>query len=131
MERLRQVVDSMGLEQLEHLRSETRRLQDELPRLRHEEAAVQASLGPMRAEAAQLSTFQAQAASLRSEVTHLQAQREAMAATVRDIERLDTEMARLRIEHAELSRTLVETREAALLQEAGVYQYRHPLDRRR
>jgi hypothetical protein len=37
-------------------------------------------------------------------------------------------MIKLRIEHAELSRTLVETREAALLQEAGIYQYRHPLD---
>ena len=128
VERLRQVVDSMGVEQLEQLRSETRRLQDELPRLRYEEAAVQAALGPLRAEAAQLGAFQAQVASLRAEVTHLQAQRDAMAVTVREIERLDAEMSKLRIEHAELSRTLVETREAALLQEAGVYQYRHPLN---
>lgn len=37
-------------------------------------------------------------------------------------------MGQLRLEHAELSRTLVETRETALLQEAGIYQYRHPLD---
>ena len=127
VERLRQVVDSMGLEQLEQLRSEARWLQDELPRLRQEEAAIQSSLGPLRAEAVHLSACQAQAASLRTEVLSLQAQRNEMAGTVREVERLDAEMAKLRIEHAELSRTLVETRETALLQEAGVYQYRHPL----
>jgi hypothetical protein len=128
VERLRQVVDGMGLEQLEQLRSDAQRLQDELPRLQHEEAAILGSLGPLRAEAAQLSAYQAQVAGLRTEVVHLQAQRDGMAASVREIERLDTEMAKLRIEHAELSRTVVETREAALLQEAGVYQYRHPLN---
>ena len=34
----------------------------------------------------------------------------------------------MRAERAELSRQLVETRETAILQEVGVYQYRHPLD---
>jgi seryl-tRNA synthetase len=128
VERLRQVVDSVGLEQLEHLRAETRYLRDEVPRLRHEQAAIQASLGSLRAEAAQLSACQAQVAGLRAEVLHLQARRDGMAATVREAERLDAEMGAFRIEHAELSRTLVETRDAALLQEAGIYQYRHPLD---
>jgi hypothetical protein len=45
-----------------------------------------------------------------------------------DIARSREELAQLRREQAELSGQLVETREAALLQEAGVYQYRHPLD---
>ncbi|HEY6791645.1 MAG TPA: DUF4041 domain-containing protein, partial [Trebonia sp.] len=93
-----------------------------------EQGALQAALGPLRAEAAHLSAYQAQVASLRQEVTFLQTQRYEMAAAIREAERLDAAMAQLRIEHAELTRTLVETRETALLQEAGVYQYRHPLD---
>jgi Domain of unknown function (DUF4041)/Meiotically up-regulated gene 113 len=128
VERLQKIVDSMGIEQLERLRAEERMLADELPRLRHEQGALQAAVGPLRAEAAQLSTYQAQVASLREEVTFLQARRYEMAAAIREAERLDAAMAQLRIEHAELARTLVETRETALLQEAGVYQYRHPLD---
>ncbi|MCW2931144.1 MAG: ATPase [Actinomycetia bacterium] len=128
VERLQKIVDSMGVEQLERLRAEERMLADELPRLRHEQGALQAALGPLRAEAAHLSAYQAQVASLREEVTFLQAQRYEMAAATREAERLDAAMAQLRIEHAELTRTLVETRETALLQEAGVYQYRHPMD---
>jgi hypothetical protein len=128
VERLRQFVDGLGIDQLEQMRWEASRLRDELPRLRQEEASVQASLGPLRAEAAQLGACQAQVAGLRAEVQNLQVQRDALTGTIREAERLDKEMGRLRIEHAELSRTLVETREAALLQEAGIYQYRHPLN---
>jgi hypothetical protein len=128
VERLRQVVDSMGVGQLERMRSEARRLEGELPRLQQEEAWLLAALGPLRAEAQQLDALRGQAAALRTELLRLQAEREKMAAAVREIDHLTAAMGQLRIEHAELTRTLVETREAALLQEAGVYQYRHPLD---
>ena len=40
----------------------------------------------------------------------------------------ERQMGDLRAEHAALSARLVETREAVILQEVGVYQYRHPLD---
>ena len=45
-----------------------------------------------------------------------------------EAERLTWPLARLRAEQAKLSGQVVETRETAILQEAGVYQYRHPLD---
>ena len=44
------------------------------------------------------------------------------------MERLVSELPGLRAEQAELSRQLVETREAVILQEVGIYQYRHPLE---
>jgi hypothetical protein len=128
VERLQKTVDSMGVEQLERLRAEARMLADELPRLRHERADLLAALGPLRTEVQQLTGLQSQVAIYQGEVMRLQAQRDTMAAAMREAERLDAAMAQLRIEHAELSRTMVETRETALLQEAGVYQYRHPLD---
>jgi hypothetical protein len=128
VERLRQVVDGMGIGQLEQMRAEARRLEGVLPQLRHEEAGLLSVLGPMRAEVQHLDVLRGQAPALRTQLLHLQAQRDAMAASLREAERLDAAMGQLRIEHAELSRTLVETRETALLQEAGVYQYRHPLD---
>jgi hypothetical protein len=91
----------------------------------HTQPAQQATSG---IEARQLDALRVQAVSLRTELAHLQSQRDAMAAAVREIDRLTSAMGLLRIEHEELSRTLVETRETALLQEAGIYQYRHPLD---
>jgi hypothetical protein len=126
--RLRQIVDSMGIAQLEELRMESRRLEGELPLLRREQAQLIAALGPMRAEAEQLRTQRAQVAGLQAELEQLQAQRDRMAATAGDIDRLTAALGQLKAEHAELSRILVETREVAVLQEAGIYQYRHPLD---
>jgi seryl-tRNA synthetase len=128
VERLRQTIDSMGIQQLEELRLETRRLEEELPLLRSEQAQLLTSLAPMRAEIEQLARQHAQAATLQAEVQQLQAQRDRLAVTVSEIDRLTAALGQLRAEHAELSTTLVETRETALLQEAGVYQYRHPLD---
>jgi len=45
-----------------------------------------------------------------------------------EIAGLRGDVARLRAEQAVLSSQLIETREIVILQEAGVYQYRHPLD---
>lgn len=70
VERLRQVVDAMGTEQLEQLRAESRRLEDAIPRLRYEEGALQAALASLRAEVSQLTVLRSQAASLRSELPH-------------------------------------------------------------
>ena len=44
------------------------------------------------------------------------------------MERLVSEVPGLRAEQAELSRQLVETRETVILQEVGIYQYRHPVE---
>ncbi|HEY1703566.1 MAG TPA: DUF4041 domain-containing protein [Trebonia sp.] len=126
--RLQQIVDSMGIPQLEEVRAETRRLEDELPHLRQEHANLTAGLVPMRAEVGLLGQQRAQAAGIQSDVQRLQEQRDGLLATVRETKQLGANISKLRAEHAELASTLVETRETALLQEAGVYQYRHPLD---
>jgi hypothetical protein len=49
-------------------------------------------------------------------------------ALVREITNLRNETAALRAERDVLSRDLVETRDAVVLQEVGIYRYRHPLD---
>lgn len=126
--RLQQIVDSMGVSQLEAARAETKSLEDDLPRLRQEHAELLASLGPMRTEAERLNQQCARASSLETEVHQLQTQRESLLASVKQAERLNTEVGQLQAEHEELTNALVETRETALLQEVGVYEYRHPLD---
>src|SRR5207249_9657514 len=45
-----------------------------------------------------------------------------------ELGRLTSEVPKLRAEQAELSQQVVELRETAILQEVGVYEYRHPLD---
>jgi hypothetical protein len=52
------------------------------------------------------------------------AERDRLAA---EMQQLRTENARLHAEYTELSRLVIETREEAILQEVGVYRYRHPL----
>ena len=127
VERLRQVVDGFGFRQREELQAEVRSLEAELPRLRHEHGQLVAALGPLRAEAAGLAGQHAHAAALRAELQQLQGQRDALAAAASEADRLTLALAQLRAEHAELSGLVVETRETAILQEAGIYQYRHPL----
>jgi Domain of unknown function (DUF4041)/Meiotically up-regulated gene 113/Protein of unknown function (DUF2510) len=128
VERLQRVVESMGVRQQEELRAEISRLQGELPRLRGEHQDLAAVLGRMRAEAAWLAEQRGQAASIQAELQQLQHQRDAVVANVAEVSRLTAELPGLRSEHADLSNRLVETREIAILQEAGIYQYRHPLD---
>jgi hypothetical protein len=68
---------------------------------------------------------------VQGEVQQLQQRRDALAAEVAGLQQLLAEVPALRAEQAEqaeLSRQLVETRETAILQEAGIYQYRHPFD---
>jgi hypothetical protein len=80
-----------------------------------------------RAEAADLTAQRAEARRLRGELQQLRGQRDAQATAVAEAERVMTAVAQLRVERAELSAQLVETRETVILQEVGIYQYRHPL----
>jgi len=127
VERLRRVVESLGVRQRDELRAELRWLGEELPRLRHEHAQLLAALSPLRAEAAALASQQAQDMSLRAEVQRLQKERDMLAVVSGEIDRRTLALAQLRAEYVELAEKVIETREIAILQEAGVYQYRHPL----
>jgi hypothetical protein len=127
VERLREVVADIGVRERDELRAEIGMLQQELPRIRNEHAGLLAALGPLRAETATLAAQRAQVVQVQAELQHLRAQRNALAATSAEAERLTLVLAKLRADQAELAGQVVETRETAILQEAGIYQYRHPL----
>jgi seryl-tRNA synthetase len=127
VERLRQIVEAMGVAEQEQLRTEIGRLREELPRLREQEQALAAVIGPLRVEADTLTRVSGRAASLRAEVAELQQRKDTLIAATVTMERLASELPAMRSERAELARQLVETRESVILQEVGIYQYRHPL----
>jgi cell division protein FtsB len=77
---------------------------------------------------AALSAQRGQLSSVQAEVQQLQQRRDALAAEVSGLQQLMTQVPALRAEQVQLSAQLVETRETVVLQEAGIYQYRHPLD---
>jgi seryl-tRNA synthetase len=128
VERLQGTVEGLGIRERDEIRAEISRLRQELPVLRQEQAALSAAAGPLRAEIAALNAERPAAASLHAEIRQLQQQRDALAAELASLEGLRQGLSGIRAEHAELSGQLVETREIAVLQEAGIYQYRHPLD---
>jgi hypothetical protein len=128
VDRLRQVVDDLGVTEREQLAVEVTGLRDEAARLRGEYAQLSAAIVPLRAEMVALNAQRGQMSSVQAEVQQLQRRRDALAAEVVELQQLVTQIPALRTEQAHLSEQLVETREIAILQEAGIYQYRHPLD---
>ena len=128
VDRLRQIVDAMGITEQQQLQAEVGRLRQELPRLQREHQELAAVVDPLRAEVEALASERARAASLQAEVAQLQRRRDALSGETAAMGRLVSEVPGLRAEQAELSRQLVETRETVILQEVGIYQYRHPLE---
>ncbi len=61
-------------------------------------------------------------------VQQLLQRRDALNAETAGLQQIAAQLPALRAEQAQLSQQIVETREIAALQEAGIYQYRHPLD---
>lgn len=125
--RLQQTIAGMGIAEREQLQAEISGLREDVARLRLEEQELSAVVGPLRAEVAALRGERAQLAAVGAQVQQLQQQRDALAGELADLDRRRAELPKLRAEYAELSRTLVETRETVILQEAGVYEYHHPL----
>jgi hypothetical protein len=128
VDRLQHALDGMGVTERDQLAAEVTWLRDEVARMRREHAELSALLIPLRAEIAALGTQRAQAASLQAEIQQLQQRRDALSTETAGLQKLVAEIPGLRSEHAQLSQQLVETRETAILQEVGIYQYRHPLD---
>jgi chromosome segregation ATPase len=128
VDRLRQALDGLGVTEREQLAAEVTRLRDDVARLRRDEAGLSAVVGPLRAELAALGSQRALLVPLQAEVQQLQQRRDALKAETAGVQRVVAETRALLAERAELSGQLVEMREMAILQEAGVYQYRHPLD---
>jgi uncharacterized phage infection (PIP) family protein YhgE len=128
VERLNGVIDSLGVNQRAALQAEIAQLEIDVPKLRQEEVTLMASVVPLRAEVASLAGEKAQADALRGEVAQLTTQRDALKAETEQLRQLQSQSAGLQAELNELQQQVIETRETAILQEVGVYQYRHPLD---
>jgi hypothetical protein len=126
--RLNAVIDSLGVPERDALRAEVARLHLQVPQLQQEEATLAATVGPLRAEVATLGIAKQQLDAVRAEVAALAAQREVLVAETAQLRDLQSQGASLKAELTELQSQVVETRETAILQEVGVYQYRHPLD---
>lgn len=127
VDRLQQILDGLGMAEQEQLQAEVGRLREALPQLRRDEQELLAVVGPLRAEVDALTSQRADAAPLRAEIAQLQRRREELLGQTATMERLAAELPALRAELAELKRQVVETRETAILQEVGIYEYRHPL----
>jgi cell division protein FtsB len=128
VDRLRRVIDDMGFAERQQLVAEVAQLRDKVALLRRDEAALSAAAVPLRTELAAFNSQRPQLVSLRAEVQQLRQRRDALTAETADLQKLVAELPGLRAERAQLSGELVEMRETAILQEVGIYQYRHPLD---
>jgi hypothetical protein len=128
VDRLQHVLDGIGVTERDQLAAEVAWLRDEVGRLRREHAELSAVVVPLRAEIAALGAQRAQVTSLSAEIQQLQQRRDALSAETTGLQQLVAEIPGLRSERAQLSQQLVETRETVILQEVGIYQYRHPLD---
>jgi hypothetical protein len=124
---LRKIVASMGIPERDALRAEVAQLNVDLPALRQERASLEAAVAPLRSEIAVLSAQQAEVARLHQELNQLTVERDRLLAETQQLRAMADEMPRLRAEYDQLRSGIVETNEVAILQEVGIYQYRHPL----
>ena len=125
---LRTTVESMGIPERDALRAEVAQLNAELPGLRNEKATLEVAVIPLRQEVQGLQAQQAEVARLHQESQELTLERDHLFDQTKDLRSMVQEMPGLRAQYEQLRSLIVETNETAILQEVGVYQYRHPLD---
>jgi uncharacterized coiled-coil DUF342 family protein len=125
---LRGTLAELGVTERDQLRLELVDLHSEIPALRNERDELLEAVGPLRAEMNDLQTKQKELTSLRSEIQTLQQQKSSLDGEVAELRGLTEKIDTARKEYEELSKQVVETRETAILQEVGIYEYRHPLD---
>ncbi|MGI8753387.1 MAG: hypothetical protein ACR2MN_13945 [Acidimicrobiales bacterium] len=82
----------------------------------------------MRAETAGLQTARDELRSAKAERGQVQAEQVRVAIDIEHAERFRNERNELELELAKLRAEIIETRDIEILQEVGIYQYRHPLD---
>jgi seryl-tRNA synthetase len=125
---LRGELAALGVSEREALQAELEQLKVEVPALASERDALLVEIQPLRIEVAQIRAEQSAAFTLHSEVEQLQASKATLAAEVSASQQVASQSALARAELDELKAEVVETRESVILQEVGIYQYRHPLD---
>lgn len=125
---LRAQLAAIGVPERDALTAELDRLRSELPSLRNEREQLLREIEPLRADVAGIRQEQQEAAALRSEVDGLGRRKAQLSEEVAKLQVLSEQSAVARAEYAQLAAQVIETRETAILQEVGVYEYRHPLD---
>jgi hypothetical protein len=119
---------ALGVSERDSLRSELANLRAEVPALAAERTSLLAQVEPLRAEVAGLRVEAANARALLDQVTQLQAAKTNIEAAISQMQPVMAQASQARAELDELKGQVVETRETAILQEVGIYQYHHPLD---
>jgi seryl-tRNA synthetase len=125
---LRGELANLGVPERNALQAQIEQLRVEVPALALERDALLAEVQPLRKEVEQIRAEQAAASTLRSEVQQLQASKASLAGEVLASQEVASQSAQARAELVALNHEVVETRESVILQEVGIYQYRHPLD---
>ena len=126
--RLQQELSALGVPEREQLRSELIELQSQVPALTQERDNLMTTVGPLRLEVADLESKRQELAELKSEIQTLAQQKSLLDAEVVQLRGLTQQIGAVRAEYEELAQQVVETRETSILQEVGIYKYRHPLD---
>jgi len=106
--RLRQLVDSMGVTEREHLRAELEQLREELPPMRLERESLTAGLERLRAETVGLESARAELAGINQDTGRLQAQRATLADEMAEYEQFRQQRTTLVAELDQLRRQVVE-----------------------
>ena len=83
---------------------------------------------PLRAELAHLQGAETRLQAIRAEVSEFESTRRALEQYKDAAARAAADIQRLHAEQVEPSRPVIDTRETAILQAVGIYEYRHPLD---
>ena len=127
-QRLAATIADLGIPERDALRAEIARLSSELPRLKGEESDLLSRVEPLRQEVGQLEPEHQKLEAVRAVVADLERQQASLMAALAEATSLIAERDLIKAELNDLKAQVVETRDAAILQEVGIYQYRHPLD---
>ncbi len=128
VDRLQRQLDALGATERDALTQELTRLRSDLPDLRTEHETLLAKLEPLRSGAAALQKESAELARVSEEVAGLEKRRAELAKDLAEVERFSKERTDLIAQLQDLRQQVVATEETVILQEVGLYKYRHPLD---
>jgi seryl-tRNA synthetase len=125
---LQQELNRLGVPERDSLRVELSQLRTQVPALRIERDSLLGEVQPLRSEVFQIRKDQEEASHLRDHVQQLEAKKATLDGQVATLEEVAAQATQARAELDQLNGQVVETRETVILQEVGIYQYRHPLD---
>ncbi len=125
---LKEQLANLGVFEAEQLRKEILSLQQTLPALRLEAAELLKVIEPLRYEVDSIRREKAEVEQFRQQVNKLRDEKTQLEKAISDMGRNASEAIKLQNQVNYLKSSVVETNETIILQEVGIYSYRHPLD---